>query len=152
MPVVTYLAGYCSYKVIRKIKCDFCKSKLVFDEEMVVEESYNLIKNLSRGGLSFPHDIVVGLVLVNYVLYKKLIKNFEAEFLKLNFKKDFVFNYWTNEIENNRLPACETHSPEYIFKLIIIGTTITLLKNYCGKINDKLGKNKRKKMDTVSNK
>jgi hypothetical protein len=158
MPVITYLAGYCCYKILRKIKCEFCKSGLVYDQQLIVEENYNLIKNLNRGGLSFPVDIAVRVVLISYVLFNKLLESHEDTFLSIGNKKNFVinlvFNYWQlHESEHYCLNInCENHTHESILKLIITSTTNTLLKNYCGKSNDKLGKNTKRKLDTVSNK
>lgn len=157
MPVITYLAGYCCYNIVKKFKCDFCKSSLVYNEEMVVDENYDLIKNLNRGGLSFPKDIAVRVVLVSYTLFNKLLENYEDAFLSIHNKRDFVinfvFNYWQlHESEIYNFNICENHKNETILKLIINCTTNTLLKNYCGKCNDRLGKTKKRKLDTVSNK
>lgn len=155
--VITYLAGYCCYKIVRKLKCEFCKAELVYDEQMIVEEHFHLIQNLNRGGLSFPKDTVVRVVLISYILFNKLLQNYEDEFLKIHDKRDFIlnliFNYWhLHESEHYHLNLCENHKPETVLKLIMNSTTNTLLKNYCGKCNDKLGKNKKRKLDTVSNK
>lgn len=157
MSVITYLAGYCCYTILKNIKCDICKSGLVYDQQLVVEENYNLINNLSRGGLSFPKDTAVRVVLISYILFNKLLEKYEDEFLSIHDKRDFVinfiFNYWQlHESENYSLNICGTHKHETILKLIVKSTTNTLLKNYCGKTNDRLGKTKKRKLDTVSNK
>lgn len=80
MPVITYLAGYCCYVVIKKLKCEFCKDKLVLSDELVVEDSYSLIRNLSRGGLLYPHENVVKMVLFSYILFNKLLDNLKMIF------------------------------------------------------------------------
>ena len=54
MPVITCLAGYCFYIVLKKVKCDCCKVKLVLTDELLVEDKYTLITNLTRGGLLYP--------------------------------------------------------------------------------------------------
>lgn len=50
MPLMTYLARYGYYIISRKSKFEFCKLEMVFDEELIVEENYNLIIHLSHGG------------------------------------------------------------------------------------------------------
>ena len=49
LAVLTYLGGYCSYSVIKNIKCEHCKD--IIDSDINLDENYNLIKNLDRGGL-----------------------------------------------------------------------------------------------------
>nr|CAH7731460.1 unnamed protein product [Callosobruchus chinensis] len=157
MPVITYLAGYCCYKILRKIKCDICKLELVYDDDLVVEENYNLISSLNRGGLLFPKDIVIRIVLICYIIFNKILANHEDEFLSTHYKRDCLIDiflkYWLlNESENNKLKLCHNHEEENIVKLVIASTTNTLLKNYCSKSNDRLGKTKKRKLDTVAKK
>lgn len=62
--VITFLAGYASFKINRNVPCDLCRSRLVTDDPMefdvewatfpddVIDTSY--VAALSRGGLTMP--------------------------------------------------------------------------------------------------
>lgn len=155
MPVITYLAGYCCYVVLKKIKCECCKEKLVLTDELVVEDSYSLIKNLTRGGLLYPHDSVVRLVLFSYILFNKLLENFEDEFLNVHNKRAYLCELVVKYITlNGHFPCfddCTNHTEKNIVNIIINCTINTLLKNYCGKRNDNLGRrNNSKKLCTLA--
>ncbi|KAJ8896658.1 hypothetical protein PR048_002002 [Dryococelus australis] len=71
IPVLTCLAGYCVYKLLKKLKCNTCHSGLVSDNYF--DSSHSLIKELDRGGLQYPHPDVVSIVMCAYELLLKLI-------------------------------------------------------------------------------
>lgn len=159
MPVVTYLAGYCCYITLRKIQCNLCKQNLVFDHELAVEDNYVLIENLSRGKLFFPQDFVVQIVLCSYIIFNKIIFEFEDDFLSIHNKRQFLSQYILKFIlESGRLPSsfireCTLHEKKTIFNIIITCTTNTLLKNYCRKNNNRLSKNSNgRKLKTLTGK
>lgn len=156
LPVITYLAGYCCYVAVKKIKCDFCKQKLVLEQELVVKDNYSIIINLSRGGLLFPREKVVEMVSCIYIIFNKLLQGYEADFLNVHNKRGFVTHFVLNYFSKNgfllEFNGCEIHSSEHVANTIITCTTNTLLKNYCGKTNDRLGKTKKRKLNTLTNK
>lgn len=157
MPVITYLAGYCCYITLRKIQCEICKQNLVYNEELAVEDNYTLIKNLSRGKLLFPQNSVVQIVLYSYIIFNKILSEFEEDFLGVYNKRQFLSQYILKFISENdhlrHINECTTHNREGIAIIIITCTTNTLLKNYCGKINDQPRKSSTKrKLGTLTGK
>lgn len=129
----------------------------MYGDELVVEDNYSLIQNLSRGGLLYPHDSVVNLVLYHYIIFNKLLEHFEEQFLnvynKRNFVSQLVLKYLTEEGHLLHFRGCHAHGEDRIANIIINSTTNTLLKNYCGKRNNQLNKgNKNRKLSTLTNK
>lgn len=154
MPVITYLGGYCSYIVTKKLKCEFCKLNLVCSEDLLVEDSYSLIRNLSRGGLSYPKETVSHLVMLEYIIFTKLLKHHEEQFLTILNKRIFlcglVLKYITAEDCLQNFVGCESHAEKDIAYLIIKCTSNTLLNNYCKKINDQVKSScKSRKLQTL---
>lgn len=154
MPVVTYLGGYCCYTALKKLKCDFCKDKLVYNEEFIVEDQYDLINRLNRGGLLYPREQVVDIISFVYILFNKLLSEHEDIFLKAFNKRSFLLHlFLTYLIEHQHLTnfeGCNDHTGHDVVKLILSSVSNTLLKNYCGKHNNRLSKNKKRKLDTFS--
>lgn len=153
MPVITYLGGYCSYIVTKRLKCELCKLNLVCSKNLLVEDSYSLIKNLSRGGLLFPKETVSHIVLLEYIIFNKLLEHYEEEFLTVLNKRLFlcrlVLQYITEEHHLKNFVGCESHAEKDIAYLIIKCTSNTLLNNYCKKNNDQLKSCKSRKLQTL---
>lgn len=154
LSVITYLGGYCSYIVTKKLKCEFCKLNLVCSEDLLVEDSYSLIRNLSRGGLSYPKESVSHLVMLEYIIFTKLLKHHEEQFLTILNKRmllcGLVLKYITGEHYLQNFAGCESHAEKDIAYLIIKCTSNTLLNNYCKKINDQLKSScKTRKLQTL---
>lgn len=101
LPVITYLAGYCCYTTLKHLQCDFCKQNLVYPEEMAVEDNYNLIKNLSRGKLLFPKEFAVQTVCFSYILFNKIISEFEEDFSFICNKRQFLIHFTFQYISKN---------------------------------------------------
>lgn len=83
LPVLTYLGGFCCYSVLKKLKCDSCKTNLTLNMDVNLDKNYNLIKNLDRGGLKCPNQTVVSIVMINYIVVK-LYSEYESEMRNLN--------------------------------------------------------------------
>ncbi|KAJ8889391.1 hypothetical protein PR048_008890 [Dryococelus australis] len=64
--VFTYLAGYCVYKLLKKLKCNECHSGLVSDKYL--DSSHSLIKELDRGSLQYPPPDVVSILMCAYAV------------------------------------------------------------------------------------
>lgn len=149
IPVLTYLTAYCCYSILKnELKCEFCKERLVYPEELVVEDSYNLVRNLKIGDLLFPHDGVVQIVLCIFAVFNKLLENYEEKFFAVENKRrvlsQSVLEYVVEESYLMHFRGCERHSEEHVAKMIINWIANTLLKNYYGK--NRLGKiNKKRK-------
>lgn len=153
LPVITYLAGYCCYITQKKIKCEVCKDKLIYKDEFVIEDNFNLIKSLSRGKLLYPKEAIVQIVLYAYIIFNKILKDFEETFLSVHNKRTFLTRYILKFLlENGHLndgEICNIHAIDGIAKIVITCTVNTLMKNYCGKTNDRLAPCKSRKLNTL---
>jgi hypothetical protein len=112
----------------------------------VLEDNYSLIKNLTRGSLLYPKENVIDLVMLQYILFTKLIKNYEEQFFNVYNKRAFfvklVQKYFAEEEYTLNMAGCTSHKDIDIAELIIKTTTNTLLKNFCANKNDQLEKKK----------
>uniref|UniRef100_A0A1B6CRV3 THAP-type domain-containing protein n=1 Tax=Clastoptera arizonana TaxID=38151 RepID=A0A1B6CRV3_9HEMI len=156
MQVITYLAGYCCYVTLKKLKCEVCKNTLVLQDELVVEDKYSLIRNLSRGCLLYPQEEVINVVLYSYILFNKLLEENEEEFLNIYNKKSFLIKLFCKYVKDNDLfehtsSICKIHPDDNLIYKILACTVNTLLKNYCGKTNDVLKKKSstKRKLSTL---
>lgn len=154
IPVLTYLAGYCVYGLLKKLKCQACHSGLVTDKYF--QSSHSLIKEMDRGGLQYPHPDVVSIVMNTYVVLLKLIsKTYEQEFLNTGNHKQVLVTIVTGQLkeELSHLDVCEAgHTQENLIKSIIRMSSNTFLKNYCVKKNDTFKKiPKNRKLTTLTN-
>ncbi|GBN57127.1 hypothetical protein AVEN_239717-1 [Araneus ventricosus] len=78
---LTYIAGYCVFIVVKKLKCDACKSNLTVDKTIEIDENYGLIFKLDRLQLLFPTPNAVNAIVHNYIIIKKLCSDFEDDFI-----------------------------------------------------------------------
>lgn len=111
---------------LKKLKCDHCKQKLVFNnEELIVEDNYVLIRNVTH------------YLMMNYILFDKILINFEENVLLIHDKRRFLINFVTQYLTQQghliNFYGCQYHSEQTIVKIIINSARNTLLKNYCGK-------------------
>lgn len=154
MPVIAYLGGYCCYILLKKSKCDICKENLTFKDDLQIDDNHTLIKNLTRGCLKFPKDYISNIVLYEYIIFNKILENSEEDFLAIHNKKTFLATTTLEYLKNNNFlgsfPKCQMHNSETNVKIIINSVTNTLLKNYCGKKNDRIGKGNKRKLDTLT--
>ena len=74
LPVITYLSTYCCYITLKKFKCESHKTNLLFRKDLVAENNFLLIKHLSRGNLLYSKENVIDLVIMQYILFKKIKK------------------------------------------------------------------------------
>nr|CAH7769842.1 unnamed protein product [Callosobruchus chinensis] len=155
MPVITYLAGYCCFSVLKKVKCDKCQQNLTYTDGFHVEDKHVLIKDLSRGSLKFPKDEVINIVLMQYIIFNKILENFEEAFLNITNKKQTLTQLILNFLKKNNyimnFPHSDQHAVDSIVKIIVSCSSNTFLKNYCNIKNDCLSKNsKKRKLATFS--
>lgn len=155
LPILTYLGGYCMYKILRKLKCEFCNKNLTLDKTLDLGDSYSFIKSVDRGGLTCPHPDIVTAICYNYVIVTKLLtENYESKFLKLKNQRLFVVNLTFQtliEKECISYDECEEgHTIEFILKHVLQSATNTLLKNYCCEKNDvPRVENRKRKLRTL---
>ncbi|XP_068083561.1 uncharacterized protein [Anabrus simplex] len=68
LAVLTYVAGYCCYSILRKLKCQNCSEFLVLDKKLACGKEHELITELDRGGLKYPQELPVMIVMYTYYL------------------------------------------------------------------------------------
>lgn len=145
------LLPYC----LKKINCEFCKHNLTFNEPCIVEDSYNLINSLTRGALLYPREQVVDIVLTAYIIFKKLIDEFEDTFLNIYNKKSFLskllLSYLSKSGLLNPLESCKNHLEINVPSIFLSSISNTFLNNYCSKHNhNRMGKTKKRKFETLN--
>lgn len=141
-PPLVYISGYTAYAVSKKIKCDYCSTFLKEDIDNINNEYYNLITEVSRGGLCYPSEAVVQAVSYVYIILEKLLLE-EQEFLKQKSQADLLRNltfqvtFYELQIEFFPGHHCQNHDEEYLLQMLFKPATNILLKNYLKKHNDK---------------
>lgn len=164
LPIFTYLAGYCARVVLKRVKCDICKKFLVLDKHLNfanLEENFNFIKNVDRGGLLYPHSDLVNVIMLNYITINKLIStNHENKFLKCKAQRELVICLTLNTVEEHDFFLSEFYCPSLkhtdfnILRLLIKTSTNIFLNNYMKKKNNIISINsdgkKRRKLETLT--
>lgn len=161
VPVLIYVAGYSAFAVLKHLKCNFCEKNLLRDK--TIEHAYfDYFKNLDRGRLSCPNDSVLNIVLVNYIVIKKLCSEYECLFLNSSNQRNVAISITSNIILNEELfeeTNCELgHSNNKIINMILWSSTNIFLNNYCKvkndthlqNLNDKTNCSKRRKLSTLT--
>ena len=75
----------------KKMKCYSCKS-LVSGRDDMLPDINSYFQGINRGSLLYPNDITINLVLYNYIVINKLVKN--PSFLhSMNQRKLSVHNF-----------------------------------------------------------
>lgn len=144
-PIITFIAGYCSFACNKKIKCQYCetffvskKDDLVFEESNEIPTSFITAKN--RGGLQYPSYDVVRCFSIIYIIVTKLISGeYEKDFLALNQHKNVIAKLGLPILENQDIflgHQCSKHNKTLIFKHIVSCSVNTLLNNYVRNKND----------------
>ncbi|GBM48822.1 hypothetical protein AVEN_18756-1, partial [Araneus ventricosus] len=157
LPVITYLAGYCSHSAHKNVKCYKCRKKLLTDKEMDVD-NFKLIKSCDRGGLLYPSEFVTNIVLHIYIVTQKLIsEKYELQFLKVQNQRNLVMKLVEELLMSKDMWDFSVCSCGYTFEKVIAkimkSATNTLLNNYCKIKNDKQKGSKTKKkrkLETLS--
>jgi predicted nucleic acid binding AN1-type Zn finger protein len=156
-PVLVYLAGYCARITNKKLKCNQCTKLTCTDKELVVADTYHVIRNMDRGGLLYPQPDVVSIVVFNYLIIQKLIGlECEEAFLRHEDHKKFVKNITLQTVDENIHSLfkdnvnCELgHSKYCLINIIVNCCTNILLNNYVKKKNDALVPQKKIKLQTL---
>lgn len=85
----------------------------------------------------YPREAVVDIVSTVYIIFKKLIQDFEDIFLDSFNKKAFLCNllmqYLTEQELLAPLAECNKHTEVNVTKIILGSISNTLIRNYCGK-------------------
>ena len=128
----------------------------MYNEQFIVEDNFDLINKLNRGGLLYPQDQVVNIAPLTYIIFNRLINEFEDIFLQTFNKRQFmcqlILKYCIAQKHVSHFDGCTSHNATDVLIIIIKCISNTLLKNYCTKNNDQLKKktSKKGKLDTLT--
>ncbi|KAF2902953.1 hypothetical protein ILUMI_03238 [Ignelater luminosus] len=150
-PLLTYIGGYCSHQITKKLKCNYCVEFLKGSNS----ENTRLIAASDRGGLSYPHEDVVRIVASVYIIFQKLISSLiEHVFVKQINQRATVISLGMENIPDHVFigHACVSHTSEFLIKKILHISANILLNNYTKKQNGIVNKKnmpmcKRQKLD-----
>ena len=140
-PSIVYIAGYASYSLLKKIRCDICDVNLKQDKDNVNIHNSSLISVNDRGGLNYPSESVVTITTYTYLTANNVLNN-ETVFLRQKDQRKIVIEL-TREVMNDLnltlFPGhdCKEHSKSYLHKEIMVHICNILLKNYIKKQNDR---------------
>ena len=74
LPIIINLVGYWCFAVFKKMKCYSCKNFESGRDDMLPDiNSY--FQGINRDSLLYPNDVTTNLVLYNYIVINKLVKN-----------------------------------------------------------------------------
>lgn len=103
-------------------------------------EHYDLVKQLDRGGLVYPSMFALNAVAHSYVVVKQLAT--QPDTLLMPEQRQVVTKLTLQLLANEEpsdFDVCESgHTSEAVLKHIVWCSTNILLKNLCGKLNNKL--------------
>ncbi|KAF5296211.1 hypothetical protein FQR65_LT10286 [Abscondita terminalis] len=74
-PLLTFIGGYTSYMVKKRLVCGYCNDFVVNDELSGVKYDSTLIAESDRGGLCYPVEDVVKICAFAFKTVKKLVVN-----------------------------------------------------------------------------
>lgn len=162
---IVYIGGYIAKEVSKYILCDSCK-KLLVNESMtssnILPKSSNpYFNSIDRGGLKYPSDFVLNVLIVTFKTFNLLIsERYESTYLNCKSQRDVLIKISTNAINDllfEKCCQCDNSTEIFVSKVIHIFGNI-LLNNYRKMVTDKmnLSKNsqtkkcKKRKLDKLS--
>lgn len=158
MSVFIYISGYVGRQVNKKLSCEQCQKFLILDKGLEFESSDKIKQYLSfvdSGGLKWPTDFVIQVVIQTYLIFIKLItQKYEDVFLGCENQK-FVLEQLT--FEKLALMAdipevqclCENNTEVLTKKCLSISSNI-FINNYVKIKNNKIKTNSKRKLATLT--
>ena len=154
--VLQFIAGYCAFKICRKISCTDCRNLLKMAEEFVYEfepgAELSLLTRLNRGGLAYPSGFTITVARYCYFVFSILTcaDNLDL-FLKATDEHRSAVKFLTKDMLQQQCPAlmdenCDSCSVSFsgLAKLLITVCTNTLLNGFQRQKNDEISSSKRK--------
>lgn len=140
IPVLVYVAGYCVYSTLRRLKCEKCRDVLTIDKEVTVsveDPKYELVKELDRGGLVHPSTFAVNAIAHSYAVVEELSRRDDLTILNQHqVATDLTVDLLTED-ESSDFDGCDAgHTKEIVLKYILWCSSNILLKNFCSRMND----------------
>ena len=85
LPVLTFIAGYCSFSVGKKLQCKDCKLRITYQGVDVLCIENTLISGISKGSLLYPSRNVVDMIVTSYLMVNSLAETKEFQFSPYQF-------------------------------------------------------------------
>lgn len=114
-----------------------------------------LINKLDRGGLHYPKEIFVTVVMYSFIVMDKLTNgDFENKFLNVGNQRDVAVSLIKLNLDAQEFPfwdSCENgHKSSQVLEMIVFSSTNALLNNYCKNKNNSFNsKANVKKLSTL---
>lgn len=161
IPVIAYIAGYCCFKIIKKLECSECKIMLCSnsnDDRKIFENKKKYIAGISRGALLYPSETTMNIVMYCYIVANKLLS--DVNILKSKNLRRIIIDTTINVLCDNAIQfpsnACSVgHSYEKSTEMILWATCNILVNNFCKRENDLMiakkcaGRGKKRKLETL---
>lgn len=148
LPVLVYIAGFCSRNTLRKTHCNYCSAWLHTNKEIEVEDyCYEFIKDLDRGKLLYPTEFVIFSVSVVWHVMSEIIKNYNIYFiqsgkqLSVLSKISCIKLNRANHIPFHDVCFCNSNLQTKLENVILICSKI-LINNFIKAANDDLNSGK----------
>ncbi|XP_042146182.1 uncharacterized protein LOC121835767, partial [Ixodes scapularis] len=132
IPVLVYVAGYAVYATVKKLNCEKCRAVWSIDKTItvsVMQQHYDLVRELDRGGLIHPTMFVVNAVANNYVVVVQLSK--QPEFLQMPNQRQVATELTVELLASDEFSDFDTcgdgHTSEQVLKHILWCSTNIML-------------------------
>lgn len=92
---LVFVAGYVGQKVVNKLTCDLCKNEVISGNDMQCDlnDDYQYLSAISRGGLKWPTDFLVEVVTQVFIVFRIIVsQDYESKFLALSNQKTVLLN------------------------------------------------------------
>ncbi len=160
--ILTFIAGYCAFKIARRINCECCKNAVKQNRKLHYEidsgSEMALIVKLNRGALSFPTGFTRTICRYCYFVYSVLTKASNQDlFLKANDDHRRAVKVITMEVISKQLsalmedscPDCVVPNSNLAERLVSVCTN-TLLNGFQRKKNDEISLKRQAKSDEAN--
>lgn len=148
---LAYIGGYICKTICQYVNCETCMSKLVSNNNIssnaIPKESNHYFNVIDRGGLKYPSDRVINIILSGFKVFSVLIGDrYEQDFLNCNSHRSLFMNIVLNAVgsfQNEKCNNCGIYFETLVNKCVFHFSNI-LLNNYRKRITEKQSKKKEK--------
>lgn len=113
IPVLVYIGGFTTFKVLKESKCNICIHWIELDKEInITEEMYDFTLDIDRGKLKLPKKCVIVCIGIVWHVMNQIFKNFLGAFLKRSHQVSILLKLSSILLnrESNNFPFKDTCS------------------------------------------
>jgi len=146
LPVIICIAGYVCFAINKRLKCIYCKLRVISGDGDFQYFETSFINGISRSCRLFPSPEMVRIALITYLVIIKICER--DEYQKCSSQRDFAVKLVQSVLETEHfllslMAKCENnHDPRTIVEMTCWICSNILLNNYCFKTNDRLTSDK----------